>query len=240
MRYLDAYAQLISVRSEQQWILELERLAKNIGFTRILYVVVPNPESGIGQGLVQSTYPECWRKTYDERGMANYDPTVSHCRSKSTPLLWAPDMFSTKQQKELYEEASAYGLRAGVSLPIHGRNGIAGMFSLALDQTATPQTMKDIAHCLPELVLLRDVAYEKCLPYFNKRVHQNLPALTDRELECLRWLVAGKSSWDIGQILKISEATVNFHIANVRAKLGASSRRVAAVKATQLGLVKLN
>lgn len=59
----------------------------------------------------------------------------------------------------------------------------------------------------------------------------------EREKSCLSWTALGKSSWEIGQILSISENTVVFHIKNAMRKLGASSRTLAAVKAIQLGLI---
>ena len=62
--------------------------------------------------------------------------------------------------------------------------------------------------------------------------------LSDREKACLSWTALGKSSWEIGRILAISENTVIFHINNAKRKLGVSSRILAAVKAIQLGLIE--
>jgi DNA-binding CsgD family transcriptional regulator/TolB-like protein len=61
--------------------------------------------------------------------------------------------------------------------------------------------------------------------------------LSSRERVCLGWAAQGKSSWDIGVILAISENTVNFHIKNAMKKLETTSRTVAAIKALQLGLI---
>lgn len=62
--------------------------------------------------------------------------------------------------------------------------------------------------------------------------------LSDREKACLSWTALGKSSWEIGCILAISENTVIFHINNAKRKLGVNSRTLAAVKAIQLGLIE--
>jgi LuxR family quorum-sensing system transcriptional regulator CciR len=61
--------------------------------------------------------------------------------------------------------------------------------------------------------------------------------LSDREKACLSWTMLGKSSWEIGKILSISENTVVFHIKNAMKKLGTNNRTLAAVKAVQLGLI---
>ncbi|MCA3843590.1 MAG: helix-turn-helix transcriptional regulator, partial [Burkholderia sp.] len=44
-------------------------------------------------------------------------------------------------------------------------------------------------------------------------------------------------SWEIGEILGITERTVNFHIGNVVRKLNAKGRRHAVTKAISLGLL---
>jgi DNA-binding CsgD family transcriptional regulator len=62
--------------------------------------------------------------------------------------------------------------------------------------------------------------------------------LSGREKACLSWAAAGKSSWEIGRILAISENTVIFHIKNAMRKLGANSRTLAAFKAVELGLIE--
>ena len=59
--------------------------------------------------------------------------------------------------------------------------------------------------------------------------------MTERELECLRWAAAGKSDWEIGQILLISAKTVNYHIENAKRKFGVATRVQAIVCALRYG-----
>lgn len=49
--------------------------------------------------------------------------------------------------------------------------------------------------------------------------------ISGREMDVLRWLKAGKTSWEISKILDISENTVNFHIKNIKRKLNATNRQ---------------
>jgi DNA-binding CsgD family transcriptional regulator len=63
--------------------------------------------------------------------------------------------------------------------------------------------------------------------------------ISDRERDCLSWTAQGKSSWDIGAILSISESTVNFHIKNAMRKLETGSRTVAVIKAMRHGIIDL-
>ena len=62
--------------------------------------------------------------------------------------------------------------------------------------------------------------------------------LTDREMEVLRQIAAGKSNQEIAQALVISEKTVKTHITNLLSKLHLSDRTQAAVYAWQEGIVR--
>jgi ATP/maltotriose-dependent transcriptional regulator MalT len=61
--------------------------------------------------------------------------------------------------------------------------------------------------------------------------------LTDRELEVLRLVAAGKSNREIGAALVISEHTVARHLQNIFAKLGVSSRTAASAFAFEHQLI---
>ncbi|MDY0309073.1 MAG: helix-turn-helix transcriptional regulator [Castellaniella sp.] len=61
--------------------------------------------------------------------------------------------------------------------------------------------------------------------------------LTEREHDCLYWAAQGKTSWEIGCILGISERTANFHIANSCEKLDVRTRQAAITAAMKLALL---
>ncbi|WP_244920109.1 helix-turn-helix transcriptional regulator [Rhizobium sp. NXC14] len=66
------------------------------------------------------------------------------------------------------------------------------------------------------------------------------PAISKREKACLAWTAKGKSSRAIGKALSISEHTVNCHLRNAMRKLNCSSRMTAALKAVELGFIRLH
>lgn len=77
--------------------------------------------------------------------------------------------------------------------------------------------------------------------YFHAQVseHPTGISLTNREAEVLQWSAAGKSSWEIAQIVNCTEAGVNYHFNNIRRKFDTSSRRTAVVKALEQGLIHM-
>jgi len=76
------------------------------------------------------------------------------------------------------------------------------------------------------LQLLAQVSHQRCRALLSQPALR--PALTAREMECLRWVAAGKTDWDIGCILGISQATVHYHIENAKRKLDCRTRAQAA------------
>lgn len=61
--------------------------------------------------------------------------------------------------------------------------------------------------------------------------------LTSREIEILSWIASGKSDWQIGQILNISDKTVNFHVENMKRKCGVATRIQVVVRAVCEGQI---
>jgi DNA-binding response OmpR family regulator len=65
-----------------------------------------------------------------------------------------------------------------------------------------------------------------------------LVELNDREVEVLTWVARGKTSVEIAQIIGLTKRTIDFHIDNARAKLGATTRSEAVIKATTGRLIE--
>jgi len=66
-----------------------------------------------------------------------------------------------------------------------------------------------------------------------------MKALTERELTCLGWAALGKTSWEMGVILGVTERTVNFHIHNACKKLSVHSRQAAITAVIQAGMMPM-
>lgn len=64
-------------------------------------------------------------------------------------------------------------------------------------------------------------------------------SLTDRERQVLRLMAQGKENTEIAEELVITERTVKFHVGNVYAKLGVTSRTAAVVEAIRRGWVEV-
>ena len=220
------------------WSEVLFALGMEMGFDQVLYGAVPTKHAKLETAFVESNYSPEWRSHYDAEKLAYIDPTVSHSLVSSMAIIWQPDTFQTPQQHAMYEEASSYGIRSGVTLPVHGPGGEFGVISFACDALAGKDFARRLQQMMPSLSLIRDYVFASSQRFMALHdVPEVPPRLTKRELEVLQWVMAGKSSWEISRITRCSEATVNFHIGNIRQKFNVNTRQQALVKAIRMGIV---
>lgn len=240
MKSIERFADLMNFDCIESWRDRIFQLGNELGYEKSLLAIFPDRNAPIEAdfAFLHSNYPSQWRSKYDDEKMGHVDPTVTHCATKSIPLIWSPDIFAARKQKEMYEEACGHGLRSGVTLPIHGAHGEMGVLCFVADARPDRIFVRDAIRNIPELSCLRDFIFETSLQFIKQpAVIEKQVKLTPRELECLKWCATGKSSWDMGQILNCTEAAVNFHFTNIRRKFRTSSRRQAVVKAIHMGII---
>lgn len=61
--------------------------------------------------------------------------------------------------------------------------------------------------------------------------------ISERERECLQWAAMGKTSWEISQILGVTESTIIYHLRNATRKLDAANRLHAVAKALKASII---
>lgn len=150
------------------------------------------------------------------------------------PIIWTDDLFSPA--RDLWEDDCAFGLRFGWAQSTRDFNSVVGMLTLARSNEPITKTELDVKQF--KMIWLTQVAHlgmARCLtPKLMPEVNAKL---SNREIEVLRWSAEGKTSNEISFILNIAERTVNFHVNNVVAKLNATNKTSAVIKATMIGLL---
>lgn len=213
-------------------------IVKQLGYDHFIYAVrVSIPLSQPFQ-FVFNGYPKEWWNRYSDAGYQRIDPVVRHSTKRAIPIIWDDKVFSTPEAAKLWSEAKDFGLKSGVTLPVHTPGCEWGLLSLASDIEAG-RAREHICESLGKAHLMTCYLHE----VINKLVVSNnvLPLkrieLSEREKECLLWAAEGKTSWEIANIIHISERTVIFHIQNASSKMGVSNRPHAVARALSMGLV---
>ncbi|MUZ75546.1 hypothetical protein GOZ90_23015 [Agrobacterium vitis] len=185
---------------------------------------------------VVSTYPAAWRHEYAERRLSRIDPVMAQAKRYRNPFNWSAETFRfpSKDESMIIQQASEFGIRAGISIPVDLPFGTFAMFTLATDKAPSGIdftrhiSSMAIALCLAGEVLSKErQSHKSALPV----------ALTVRQVQCLRWASLGRSAKETAHILGISEEAVSFHRKNARQRLNAKSTSEAVRLACDAGIL---
>jgi DNA-binding CsgD family transcriptional regulator len=181
--------------------------------------------------------PHDWGAHYVQRQHYRHDRIVRHAILSPSPVHWLDANAARDIEPEeaaLFGEAREFGLRDGFVTPVHQIDGNVSAVTLT-----APERLE---LSLEDQAGLRLLSLYYCsFGMLLKHAVEEAPkvALTARQRECLQWVRAGKSSWEIGEILGISERTVNFHIEAAMQRLNAQTRQQAVIEAIVQGLIAI-
>lgn len=230
----EVYAAVLGARDSAALVGVLSRQVEALGFRHWSYGV-QFPVSATAPVLALfDRYPAGWMAHYRRSNYVETDPTVRMGRQRCSALVWSDEVFASSDR--LWNEARDVGLRVGVAHPSWGPAGSYGLLSVARE--TEPVSAEELSELELRLKWLAEVAHQKVHSLcFRDLVREADEPLSPRERDVLLWTAEGKTSWETSRILRISERTVNFHIAHILRKLNAQNRVQAAVKAAALGLL---
>ena len=210
----------------------------DLGFSSFAYHVV-RPPGGQWARRVLSSYPWSWLVHYDEADYANVDPVVDGAARSMLPFKWDEILQGRRlsgKARRVFNEARDFGLRNGITVPIHGPEGGIATFNFSgdLGKAQLGDVWRAHRH---DLHLIAHYAHDAILRCVYSSARREPIRLTERERECLLWTARGKTAWEVAQIMTVSYDTVLFHVRNAMAKLDVHSKHHAVVKAILFGLI---
>lgn len=187
------------------------------------------PHTPRDQGVILVHYPETWQRHYRANRYIEIDPTIDSITQRNGPYVWDQLSSLDVQRRRLFDDVRDLGVGWGLTVPIHMADGSTFLASFGARATNVAQRHK----------LLLSLAAAQFVERYATLSDPPAPTLqlTPRERDCLTWTARGKSAWEIGVLLGISENTVNFHIKQACAKLGSHGRIQGVVRAIMLGLI---
>lgn len=194
--------------------------------------------TGKPQAFRLLNYPEPWIDFYDRNGFVGRDFVHRASGRTQNPFLWreAHELVEYSAYDERFLDlARQHGLHDGFTIPSNVPGEFLGSCTFA---TAPGRPLDEDGLILARLVAPEVFAAARRLVGLAEAMECIESALlTRRQRECLIWMMAGKSDWDTGQILGISEATVRRHVNDACKKLGALNRPLLAFLACRNGVI---
>ncbi len=135
-----------------------------------------------------------------------------------------------------HAEYESYGVESAIICPCYMPAGVLGVAVWANNKHVS-----NIADIFKENASQLHLLSLKFLSSYRENVMPaeipELPDLTRREIQCLKWAALGKTDNEIGTIMGVSIPTVRFHLANAAKKFGVFGRAQAVRVATSMGFI---
>jgi len=232
------YSSVLQARNREEFRDEVVRFGRALGFETVSAVAVIDHGIGRSEFVVVDNTPKVFLGVFNDPGAMRRDPVMQHCRRQSLPIIWDQGTYTSQGQGELWEEQARYGYQTGIAMALHLPEGKHFMLGVDRDR-ALPSDRHELTRVVADLQLFAvhalDAAMRVLVP---SAASPASPSLTPRELEALRWTMDGKTAWEVGSILGITERTAVLHLNNAMRKLGCVNKHQAVLKALRLGLIR--
>lgn len=222
---------------------ELEIRLRSIGVDHYSCCSGAEPGGRVRAKWLRGKCKREWNDRYIQQDHTHRDQMVRYGMISLEPTTWgrfASEVEQSDGQKLIFDEAREFGLRDGFFLPIHQLDGSMYIVTMKVADPFEPD--EQLFATLHMLGLYYGLAVRKlCFgpEATPKPQAEKTPVLTGRQRECLQWVRAGKTDWEIGQILGISQRTVVEHLELARRRLGVATRTQAVIEAISRGLIHL-
>jgi len=225
--------ELTAARTRVLFVHALHRVAGAFGLAHTTLFHTPSAEDLLIKPLIiESSLSASFVREFDRAHMLRNCPFARKLRESAVPQHWHVSelMQGPSFIIELRNLMLSYDMPTGIAFPINAVDGHRLVFWFGGNRAPFAQSEINemsmiMLHALDSYNAVRrneDNAYN---------------ALSARELEVVRWTAQGKTSVEIGQILALSDHTVNAYMTNAIKKLDCVNRTQLVAKAIRLKLI---
>ncbi|QDC00361.1 LuxR family transcriptional regulator [Mesorhizobium sp. 8] len=204
------------------------------GFGSFIMTGLPSTGNDVEPLVIANGWPVAWSDRYREQAYFADDPISKWSMTRTRPFQWRDAWrmhMQTERVKQINGEAKEHGMADGIAYPMRSIGGWQAVVSLASEY---PLDIGPGGEALLHMASL----------YFHMRATEILsarsqvPLLSARQREILSWIAAGKSSWEISEILSIAQDTVSNHVKAIRERMNVNTAVQAVVLALKSGQIQ--
>lgn len=167
----------------------------------------------------------------DRAWAATFRAEVARVAGNAPPSTWQPVVEAWDALAQPYE--AAYARYRAAEAGVHGDREEAARWLVDAASAADAIGARPLRETIDLLARRARIPLET----ERRAAPQRAAGLTERELDVVRLLAAGRSNRQVAAELFISPKTVSVHVSNILTKLEVASRGEAAAAAYRLGLV---
>ena len=200
----------------------LREITQSYGFRYFSVNILPRESQlKLSESVIITSAPSDLIKRHDEFGRAKANPVIDLMRKTGAPFEYRfdknTDIEPDSGTAEIIGILKDYDLCTWLAIPVFtpGR-GEAVISFIGHRPEVTSGEFGEISY-------LAAIAQDR-LAEVSAQEAAPVSPLTDRELECIVWTAAGKTSVEIAKILGLSEHTVNHYLNNATRKSGTVNR----------------
>jgi DNA-binding CsgD family transcriptional regulator len=238
------FTSILNVKSVDEFKSHVVRFVNGLEFETYSAMTVVDCGPSGSQFTTVSNPPPGYRKAFSSVEGGKIDPVMQHCRTRGVPIVWNQATYVAAGVSHKWEQQAEHGYRCGIAYAMHLPAGLHFLLGVNRDQDL-PKCAEQVSRMTADLQLFAVHAQEAAVRLMVPPARQDLLCLdqlsvkpTARELECLRWTMEGKTAWEVGRILGISEQTAARHVNNASRKLDCVNKHQAVLKALRLGLIR--
>jgi DNA-binding CsgD family transcriptional regulator len=232
------FTEVLASQGRDEFRQEIVAFSKRLGFDTVAATLVIDHMLADAEFITVDNTPRQFKETLDTPEFGRLDPVMQHCKRQSVPIIWGQETYVKSGLGHMWEEQARFGLQNGICLALHMPEGRHFIFGVDRDRPV-PDEPGELTRLVADLQLFAVHAQDAAVRIFTPRsADPAAPSLTPRELETLRWTMEGKTAWEVGSVLGITERTAALHVNNATHKLGCVNKHQAVLKALRLGLIR--
>ncbi|AYC99816.1 LuxR family transcriptional regulator [Neorhizobium sp. NCHU2750] len=211
----------------------VKRLAESYGYRNFMVLnLPPSTARGLAGSAIINNWPAELVSLFDREGLLQSSHVVRRLRRSTTPFFYDLEEIPAEAEgPDMREIFGRFGIVRGGCFPVSDAAGARGAVVIGgTGPSLNRQQMMELTYASIHI-------FDKLAEIRNLDIR---PAelLTEREVDCLNWTAAGKTSAEIAEILGLSEHTVNHYLNRAAKKLDTVNRTQAVAKALRIGLIK--
>jgi LuxR family quorum-sensing system transcriptional regulator CciR len=207
----------------------LARVSREMGFPYFALTQHVDVLRSEQRAIRLHNYPPDWVAFFDRNALGVSDPVHRASHLTASGFAWSrlPRMIHlTPRDRHVLDSARDQGIGDGFTVPANVPGEACGSCSFAV---ATGDELPGDRLLLAQWT--GTLAFEAARRLSEVRGHDRTRALTDRQRDCVLWAARGKTDWEIGRILGVSEETVARHFKQARARYGVQKRTSLLIRA---------